>query len=101
MDPACTAVLAGVGYFIHLCAPLFHRAFYSFLIGMGSSLGYAVHQKETKGLIFSFHDTVAVITLGAFAVNTGTKLVNKQSNSNTFQEPENNGIYKARKLWFI
>lgn len=95
MDPAGTAVLVAVGYFIHVCAPLFYRAFYSFLIGLGNRLGYAVQEEKTKDLIFSFHDTACYINLGTFAINGGTKLVNKQSNSNTFQEPENNRFNKA------
>ena len=87
MDPAHTTVLVGAGHFIHLYTALFYRAFYPVLIGLGSRLGYVVQKEKTKDLIFSFHDTAGFITLGHFTINTGTKLVNLQSNGNTFQKP--------------
>ena len=87
MDPAHTTLLVGVRYLIHLYTPLFYRPFYFMLIGLGRSLGYAVQEKETEDLIFSVHDIAGDVTLGPFAINVGTKLVNKQSNSNTFEEP--------------
>ena len=87
MDPVRTDILVSAGHFIHLYAPFFYRAFYTVLNALGGGLGYALQEEKTKNFIFSFHDTAGFFTLGPFAIIAGTKLVNIQSNSNTFQEP--------------
>ena len=87
MDPARTAVLGSAGYFIHLYAPLFYGAFYCMLIGLGNRLGHVVPEEEAKDILLSFHDPAGHIPLGPFTINSSSKLVNKQSNRNTFQEP--------------
>ena len=96
MDPVRTDILVSAGRFIHLYASLFYRAFYTILNVLGGRLGYALQEEKAKDFIFSFHDTAGFFTLGPFAINAGTKLVNIQSNSNAFQEPENNGFDKTR-----
>ena len=87
MDPAYTDVLVGVGHFIHLYTPLFYRPFYSLLIDMGNRMGYALQKEKRKDRFLPFHDPVGFITLGTFTIDAGTKLVNIQSNCNTFEEP--------------
>ena len=96
MDPAYTDVLVGVGHFIHLYTPLFYRPFYSLLIDMGNRMGYALQKEKRKDRFLPFHDPVGFITLGPLTINACTKLDHFKSNSNTFEEPQNNGLNKAR-----